>query len=330
MKIKLADGTVIDVEDDHELQEGEELVGDSEEEEDDKLEVDTNEDESKDEDDEDESEVDDEKSKKPDSNDDEESEDDDEDEDEVIVTIGDEEAPTPEEDDSKAPAWVRELRKTHRETVRENRELKQKIEAYENPKPNVQDLGPKPKLEDFDYDTDQFEAELTKWHDNKRKADQAIAEAEAIEEEQKKAWQAELNTYGDQKSKLKVKDFDDAEASVLETFNQTQQGIIVQGAENKALVIYALGKNEEKAKELSQINDPVKFAFAVSKLEAQLKVKNRKKAPPAPEKKISGTGPKSGVTDSTLERLREKAEKTGNYTEVIAYKRQKRQAEKRA
>lgn len=324
MKVKLADGTVIEVDDDHELEEDQELVTEDDESEEADDEIGTSEETD------DEAEADDEKSKKPDADDDEESEDEDDDETEIIVTIGDEEAPTPEEDDSKAPAWVRELRKTHRETVRENRELKQKIEAYENPKPNVQDLGPKPKLEDFDYDTDQFETELTKWHDNKRKADQAIAEAEAIEEEQKKAWQAELNTYGDQKSKLKVKDFDDAEASVLETFNQTQQGIIVQGAENKALVIYALGKNEEKAKELSQINDPVKFAFAVSKLEAQLKVKNRKKAPPAPEKKISGTGPKSGVTDSTLERLREKAEKTGNYTEVISYKRQKRQAEKRA
>ena len=106
--------------------------------------------------------------------------------------------------------------------------------------------------------------------------------------------------------------------------NITQQGIVLQGAENPALVVYALGKNPSKAKELSSITDPVKFAFAVSKLESQLKVSNRKSAPP-PEKVLSGTGRASAV-DSTLERLRADAEKTGDYTKVTAYKRQKKQA----
>jgi hypothetical protein len=88
-------------------------------------------------------------------------------------------------------------------------------------------------------------------------------------------------------------------------------------------VIYALGKNLKKAKELSEITDPVKFAFAVAKLEKDLKVTNRKAAPP-PEKIVSGTGRSSGAVDSTLERLRAEAEKTGNMTKVIQYKAQKR------
>ena len=66
----------------------------------------------------------------------------------------------------------------------------------------------------------------------------------------------------------------------------------------------------------------MKFSFAVAKLETQLKVTNRK-APP-PEKTVkTGTGRASAV-DSTLERLREEAAKTGDMTKVIAYKRQQR------
>ena len=48
--------------------------------------------------------------------------------------------------------------------------------------------------------------------------------------------------------------------------------------------MYALGKNPKKAKELGEITDPVKFAFAVAKLETQLTVTSRKQVPP-PEKK---------------------------------------------
>jgi hypothetical protein len=76
-------------------------------------------------------------------------------------------------------------------------------------------------------------------------------------------------------------------------------------------------------KELSSIKDPVKFAFAVAKLETQLKVSNRKAAPP-PEKVVKGTGRVSGSVDSTLERLREEAAKSGDMSKVIAYKRQMR------
>ena len=71
--------------------------------------------------------------------------------------------------------------------------------------------------------------------------------------------------------------------------------------------------------------DPVKFAFAVAKLETQLKVTNRKAAPP-PESTVRGTGRVSGAVDSTLERLRADAEKTGDYSKVMQYKRQKRQS----
>jgi len=260
-----------------------------------------------------------------DQSDDQSAEDDEGEPDEVIVSIG-EEAPPPEEH-TQAPEWVRELRKTNRELQRQNRELQGKLKstAQTETKPVV--VGKKPSLEEHDYDAEKFEAAMADWFERKRQADDANAKQEAEVMTQQKAWQSKLEGYGKAKAELRVKDFEDAEAVAQEVFNVTQQGIVLQGADNPALVIYALGKNPKRAKELSDIQDPVKFAFAVAKLEKELKVTNRKAAPP-PERIVSGTGRVSGAVDSTLERLREDASRTGNMTKVIAYKAQKRSASK--
>lgn len=240
-------------------------------------------------------------------------------EEEVVVTIGDEE---PEEKETAAaPDWVRELRKNHREAQKRIRELEAQVGGSEK-KPEA--LGKKPTLEDFDYDADKFESALTEWHEKRRTAEAEAEKAAKEQEEAARTWQEKLASYGTAKTTLKVKDYDDAEAAVLDMLDITKQGIIVQGADNPALVVYAIGKNQSKLKELSEIKDPIKFAFAISKLEAQLKVQN-KKAPPAPEKQIAGTGKISGAVDSTLERLRAEAEKTGDMSKVMAYKRQKKQ-----
>lgn len=247
-----------------------------------------------------------------------------EDTEEVVVSIG-EEAP-PQEEHTPAPEWVKELRKTNRELQRQNRELQGRLQAAPpETKPVV--IGNKPKLEDHDYDADKYEEALTSWFERKRQAEEVNAKQEAEVMNQQKAWQAKLDGYGKAKAELRVKDYEDAEAVAQEVFSITQQGVLLQGADNPALVVYALGKNPAKAKELALITDPVKFAFAVAKLEKDLKVTNRRQAP-APERIISGTGRSSGAVDSTLERLREDAARTGNMTKVIAYKAQKRSASK--
>jgi len=241
--------------------------------------------------------------------------------DEVVISI-DGETPTQEdEEQTKAPPWVRDLRKNYRELQRENRELKQKTQQVEVPQRI--EVGKKPTLEDFDYDADEFGQSLEQWFERKRKADEIEMQSKQQVEAQQKEWQNTLTSYETAKASLKVRDYEFAEDVVSETLSQSQQGIILQGTDNPAIVVYALGKNPKKAKELAAITDPVKFAFAVAKLEGTLKVTNRK-APPPPEKVVSGTGKMSGTVDSTLERLRNEAEKTGDYTKVAAYKKQKR------
>jgi hypothetical protein len=243
------------------------------------------------------------------------------DEDEVIVSIGEE--PPPPEEQTQAPNWVRELRKANREKEKRIRELEARLTQTTEIKPVV--LGQKPKLEDHDYDADKYEEALASWFERKRLADAEAEKLKQAEQSQQKAWQEKLEGYGKAKAELRVRDFEDAEAVAQELFNITQQGVVLQGADNPALVIYALGKNPKKAQEIANIKDPVKFAFAVAKLEKELKVTNRKAAPP-PERVISSTGRVSGAMDSTLERLREEAARTGNMTKVIQYKAQKRAA----
>jgi len=243
--------------------------------------------------------------------------------DDVVVTIG-EDAP-PQEETTQAPEWVRELRKSHRELQKQNRELQAKLQTNTTETKPVA-LGKKPKLEDHDYDSEQYETALNDWFDRKRQSDDAETKQQAEVMNQQKAWQDKLDGYNKAKAEIKVKDYDDAEQLAQEVLNVTQQGIVLQGADNPALVIYALGKNPTKAKEIGSIKDPVKFAFAVAKLEKELKVTNRKAAT-APEKVVtSNGGALSGGLDSTLERLRADADKTGNYTKVLQYKRQKQAA----
>jgi len=245
--------------------------------------------------------------------------------DEVVVSIG-EDAP-PAEEEVRAPEWVRELRKTNREKERRIRELEAKLSATTTEIKPVVTLGPKPKLEDYDYDSDRYEQAIDQWHDRKREHDREAEQALQSEQQQQKAWQAKLDDYGKAKAELKVRDYEDAEETVQQILNVTQQGVVLQGCDNPALVVYALGKNPKKTAELAKLTDPVKFAFAVAKLEKELKVTNRRAAP-APERVVSGTGRSSGAVDSTLERLREEAARTGNMTKVIQYRAQKRTAPK--
>jgi hypothetical protein len=244
-------------------------------------------------------------------------------EDEVVVLIG-EEAPPTEEADKPAPKWVRELRKTQRELQRENRELKSKLESSTVVEKKPTQLGNKPTLDSCDYDSELFETELAKWYERKREVDAEEAKAKESQEAQEREWRSKLDAYGKAKADLRVRDYDDAEEAVQQLFDVTQQGVLIEGADNPALLVYALGKNPSKAKELAAIKSPVKFAFAVAKLEKELKVSNRSRQAPPPEKTVTGTGRISGAVDSTLERLREEAARSGDMSKVLAYKRQLR------
>jgi hypothetical protein len=242
---------------------------------------------------------------------------------ELKITLGGQTLTEPEPEAERAPEWVRDLRKSHRELQRKVREYESR-EQTAPAQAAIPTLSAKPKLEDHDYDTDRYETALESWYKQKDAVESAKRQQQQQAEEQQRTWQSKLDGYAKAKTELKVRDYEDAEATVQETLNVVQQGVVLQGAENPALVVYALGKNPKKAKELASISDPVKFAFAIAKLESQLKVTATRKPPPPERSAPAGNAPISGTTDSVLERLRVDAERTGDMTKVIAYRRQQR------
>lgn len=240
---------------------------------------------------------------------------------EITVTLGDA-APEPEEDTRAAAPWVRELRKANREKDKHIRELEKKL-AAQTPVVQPQVLGPKPTLEGMNYDADKFEAALEQWHARKREADEEVSKQAAAAEKERAAWQEKVDGYNKAKSALKIRDYEEAEETVKELFSPNQQGMLLLGAEKPALMVYALGKNPKKARELAAITDPTKFAWNMGKLESSMKVTQQKTAP-TPERRVSGgsSSAASAAIDNQLSKLREKAEKTGDYSDVMAYKRQ--------
>ncbi|SSR15012.1 Uncharacterised protein [Acinetobacter nosocomialis] len=115
----------------------------------------------------------------------------------------------------------------------------------------------------------------------------------------------------------------EAEEIARDVLTQTQQGILIHAAEKPELLIYHLGKNPQKAKELAAITDPIQFAFAAAKIDAQIKMTARKPST-SPERKPSGSASYSGTTDTTLAKLQADADRTGDSSKVVAYLRNQR------
>jgi hypothetical protein len=245
--------------------------------------------------------------------------------DEVVVTIAGA-SPTPEEEERTLPEWVKELRKANNQKAYELRQLKDKLARFEQAGSGAafdKPLGEEPTLESCNFQADTFKRDWTEW--NRRKQELEVQQAKRADEtkRQQEAWNAKLVSYTEGKKGLKVKDYDDAEEAVKAATSVVQQGVILKGADNANLVVYALGKNPAKLKELAAITDPVQFAFAVAKLETQLKV-TPKKSTPAPERVVRSSVAGAAAVDNTLEKLREEAARTGDMSKVVAYNRQKR------
>jgi hypothetical protein len=76
---------------------------------------------------------------------------------------------------------------------------------------------------------------------------------------------------------------------------------------------------------LAKNTNNIKFATALGALEAKMKVAGRGTAPP-PDRAIRASGG-SDASSPHLKKLEEAAQRTGNWTEVFAYKRELKRKE---
>lgn len=248
-----------------------------------------------------------------------------EDDDSLVVSLEGEQVEESEQEAAGAPQWVKDLRKEHRNVVRELKELKAKeakqVEQAEQQK--AKELGEKPTLAGCDYDEQDYETKLAAWHQRKTELAARERDAQAEQERANAEWNAKREAHQKAAAALRVPDYDEAEEVVREQFTDIQQAIMLE-ADNSALLAYAIGKRPAKAKELASIKNPVKFAMALAKLETQVKTTPKKSAP-APESRVRASAPVSGVVDSKLAKLMEEADRTGDRTKVAAYYREQRQ-----
>jgi hypothetical protein len=256
---------------------------------------------------------------------------------ELIVTIGDEatedegEAETEGDEAGEGAEQgtkvIRMLRRKADEAKRVHAELRDtkrklaELEAAQIKAPAKIELGAKPTLAGHDYDAAKFEQALDDWKETKRKVDAQEAETRAAQDAAEREWTGKIDAFNAAKKGLKVRDYEDAEATAKEMFSVVQQGIILQGSDNPALMVYALGKNPEEAKKIAAIKDPVQFAFAVAKMEATKLKATPRPAPPTPEKVITGTAGVSTLGAKRMDKLLEEARKTGDYTALRAAKK---------
>lgn len=246
-----------------------------------------------------------------------------EEEEETVITLAGE-SPTPEEKEQENElGWVRNLRKQNREQQKENRQLRAELEAVKKARTTETkpvELGPVPRLsdDDIDFDEDKLRDKLIAYHQRKQEIESAEAREQEAQKQQQREWDEKLKGYQEKKSALKIKDFEEAEETALSALNQIQQSIIVDSAKDPAVLMYAIGKNPEKAKELAAIANPLKFARAIWELEGGLTVTTTRK--PKPEATVRGTAPMHAGTTS-LDRLREKAQKTYDWDGYFEAKR---------
>lgn len=273
--------------------------------------------------------------------------------DDVLIVEPEDEA-TGEPDDETvqaAPEWVKRLRQNHREAVKAERakskellqlkkevqQLKRQAVQIEPSEPEVAAPGAKPSLDAFEYDSEKYEAALSNWYEKKqqyesyqaRQQEQQAAK-QAEERERQEAWQNKLQQYQQKRDAFaaNARDFDGCELLVQNELTETQQSMLIDGADDPAFLIYVLGKNPAKLNELAEIKNPLQFAFRVAKLEerAAMQKSNRPtKTPPSPERPLVGGAPKNTNIGKQLDAMRAKAEQTNDYSALISYKKQLRQ-----
>lgn len=121
---------------------------------------------------------------------------------------------------------------------------------------------------------------------------------------------------------LKVKDYDDTEDKAVAVLGQEITNQLIASTEKSPEILYYLGKNPERAKEIKELiaTDPIQGVIQIGELQARLTVKPRASSEPAPDpdSELEGaTSPQPSDYERKLEKMRERAT-TGSQDAVNA------------
>lgn len=235
----------------------------------------------------------------------------------TVVIEGEQE----EEHDPQQKPWVNELRRKNRENAKLLRQLQEENERLKGGAVSDKPLV-KPKLEDFDYDSEAFVKAMDEYYAKKVDSDRKQAEIRAQQEAQAKEFQALTATYESGKSRFQKEKMMEAEEEVVSTLSQARQSMLLEIADDPAALVVALGSNPEVLRKLASVGRDAQFIKQLTLVEKNMKVQTKGKGPaPTPERIISGSGKTPGSAKSSLEALKADAERSGDYTKYYAEKR---------
>lgn len=245
---------------------------------------------------------------------------------EVIIAIEGEE---PEADPDAVPEEelgeagrraLKAAREAAKESARKAREAEERaaaIEAQYKPKePEIK----RPTMEECGFNEDIFAEKMAAFVavEEKRKAEQQAEQAR--QKAAAEAYEAKRARYFEDRKTVGVDD--EAEARVVSRLNPQQQAALMDASGDPARVVAALSRTPKVLEELAGIKEIHKFAYRLAQIEGKITVTT--KAPPPPETKLRGGGATAdAISTVPLDKLREKAEASGDYTAYLAEKRRR-------
>ena len=228
----------------------------------------------------------------------------------------------PEEGEDETPL-IKQLRQQVRDLSRKVNRRADEPEVSNDPEPVV---PPIPQIEDFEYDTDRH-SEAIKARDAARDAHAEWRHRQTERESKRQtAEQERARAIEQQRKSLGVSDYEARAAEVHDRMSEQQIAILVSGADNPAQLIYALGRSPSRLDQLAGETNLAKFAVMIGKMEKDIRVMKRK-APP-PESRVTGATASTAVTNDSKElaKLEAEADRSGDRSKVIAYKRSMKRA----
>lgn len=211
---------------------------------------------------------------------------------------------------------IRDMRAQLKESHKRIRELEQSTPAS----PKVE-RRPKPTLAGNNYDEEAFEADLDAWKAEEATADAQTARAEEESKAANESWAEAKRRYDAEAAKHGFDDIEEDEAAIDRALGKFAP-VVLKAANNPALMVRALGRSPAKLAELAKIKDPFELAANIARMEGTVTVVKKRKGP-AIDKPQQGSGktPVSGEKGKQLEKLEKDAEKSGDRTKLIAYKK---------
>lgn len=211
----------------------------------------------------------------------------------------------------KAPEWVKQIRNENRELKRQQREWQQ-----QHGQSQQQVLREKPTLDAHDYDSDAYEQDVQQWFVEKQQHDTRVQAETAKYQKYDDSYKQSVDEV-----RAKVANYDEIEQSIVDTLPVQRQAMIKMMVDNPARMVVALGNSPAKLQALSELDD-MQFAKQIVLMEANMSnVKRNSNKPKPTSHKLEGS---SDGGDTQLAKLEAAADKNGDRSAVIAYKRKLR------